>query len=210
VGVAFDGDADRALFVDEAGDVLGGDHVMLILARDLDERGELPGDTVVGTVMSNMGFEKALERAGISLVRAAVGDRYVLEMMRAGGYRFGGEQSGHVIDLARGTTGDGPMTAVALFSIAARTKRTLHELASDLAVYPQVLLNVRVADKRIAEHQSVRDAIAAAERELSGEGRILVRASGTEPLVRVMVESSDKSRTHAVAEAVADTIRQLS
>jgi phosphoglucosamine mutase len=209
VGVAFDGDADRALFVDEAGDVLGGDHVMLILARDLDERGELPGDTVVGTVMSNMGFEKALERAGISLVRAAVGDRYVLEMMRAGGYRFGGEQSGHVIDLARGTTGDGPMTAVALFSIAARTKRTLHELASDLTVYPQVLLNVRVADKRIAEHQRVRDAIAAAERELSGDGRILVRASGTEPLVRVMVESSDTSRTHAVAEAVADTIRQL-
>jgi phosphoglucosamine mutase len=209
VGVAFDGDADRALFVDEAGELLNGDHVMLILARDLDQRGELPGNTVVGTVMSNMGFEKALERAGIRLVRAAVGDRYVLEAMRAGGYRFGGEQSGHVIHLARGTTGDGPMTAVALFSIAARTKRTLHELASDLAVYPQVLLNVRVADKTIAEHPNVRDAIAAAERELAGDGRILVRPSGTEPLVRVMVESSDHARTRTLAESVAEAIRSL-
>jgi phosphoglucosamine mutase len=209
VGVAFDGDADRALFVDEAGDVLSGDHIMLILARDLDERGELPGDTVVGTVMSNMGFEKALERAGIRLLRAAVGDRYVLETMRAGGYRFGGEQSGHVIDLARGTTGDGPMTAVALFSVAARTKRTLHELASDLAVYPQVLLNVRVTDKTIAEHPRVRDAIAAAERELAGDGRILVRPSGTEPLVRVMVECSDRERTESLAKTVAEAIRQL-
>jgi phosphoglucosamine mutase len=208
VGVAFDGDADRALFVDESGDVLSGDHVMLILARDLNERGELPGDTVVGTVMSNMGFEKALERAGITLVRAAVGDRYVLEAMRGGGFRFGGEQSGHVIDLARGTTGDGPMTAVALFSVAARTKRTLHELASDLAVYPQVLLNVRVANKRVAEHPNVRDAIAAAERELAGNGRILVRPSGTEPLVRVMVESSDRALTDTVAKSVADTIRK--
>ena len=153
-GVAFDGDADRALFVDEAGDVLTGDHVMLILARDLARRGELPGDTVVGTVMSNMGFEKALERANIRLLRAAVGDRYVLEAMRAGGYRFGGEQSGHVIDLERGTTGDGPMTAVALFSIAARTRKTLHELAAGLTVYPQVLLNVRVTDKSIADHPS--------------------------------------------------------
>ncbi len=208
-GVAFDGDADRALFVDEAGDVLSGDHVMLIAARDLHERGDLPGDTVVGTVMSNMGFEKALERAGIRLVRAAVGDRYVLEAMRAGGYRFGGEQSGHVIDLSRGTTGDGPMTAVALFSIAARTKRTLHDLASDLAVYPQVLVNVRVTDKAIADHPGVRDAVAAAERELAGDGRILVRPSGTEPLVRVMVEGSDGARTHALAESVAAAVRAL-
>ena len=209
VGVAFDGDADRALFVDETGEVLTGDHVMLIVARDLEQRGELPGDTVVGTVMSNMGFEKALERARIRLVRAAVGDRYVLEMMRDGGFRFGGEQSGHVIDLARGTTGDGPMTAVALFSVAARTKRTLHELASDLAVYPQILLNVRVTDKSIAEHPNVRDAIAAAERELASDGRILVRPSGTEPLVRVMVESSDRARTESLAKTVADTISAL-
>jgi phosphoglucosamine mutase len=207
VGVAFDGDADRALFVDETGRALTGDHVMLVLARDLAQRGELAGGTVVGTVMSNMGFEKALEDAGIRLVRAAVGDRNVLEALRSGGYRFGGEQSGHVIDLERGTTGDGPMTAVALFSTAARAGRTLHELTAGLSVYPQVLLNVRVADKAVAGHPAVRDAIAAAERELANDGRILVRASGTEPLVRVMVEGNDGTRTHAIAESVATAIR---
>jgi phosphoglucosamine mutase len=210
VGVAFDGDADRALFIDEAGGVLGGDHVMLIVAEDLKRRGELPGDTVVGTVMSNMGFEKALGRASIGLVRAAVGDRYVLEAMRQGGYRFGGEQSGHVIDLAQGTTGDGPMTAVSLFAIAARTRRTLRDLASDLTVFPQVLLNVRVSDKAIAEHPAVLGAIAAAQRELAADGRILVRPSGTEPLVRVMVEAGDDARTRAVAESVAAAIRTVS
>ena len=207
VGVAFDGDADRALFVDETGAAFGGDHAMLVLARDLEARGELPGDAVVGTVMANMGFEKALERHGIRLLRAAVGDRYVLEAMRAGGYRFGGEQSGHVIDLARGTTGDGPMTAVILLGVAARTNRTLHELASDLTIYPQVLLNVRVQDKSVTEHPTVRDAIAAAERELAHDGRILVRPSGTEPLVRVMVEARDDRRTAALATSVADAIR---
>jgi len=209
LGVAFDGDADRALFVDETGAILSGDHVMLVIARDLDQRGELPGDIVVGTVMSNMGFEKALEREGIRLLRAAVGDRYVLEAMRSGGYRFGGEQSGHVIDLQRGTTGDGPMTAVTLFSIAARERKPLHELAAGIAAFPQVLLNVRVADKSVADHPAVRAAIAAAERELAGDGRILVRPSGTEPLVRVMVEASDDARTQAVAESVAQTIRAL-
>jgi phosphoglucosamine mutase len=209
VGVAFDGDADRALFIDEAGEVLTGDHVMLIVARDLERRGELPGDAVVGTVMSNMGLEKALERTGVRLVRAAVGDRYVLEAMRAGGYRFGGEQSGHVIDLQRGTTGDGPMTAVTLFATAARARTSLHALGSELTVYPQVLVNVRVADKSVAEHPGVRDAVAAAERELAGNGRINVRPSGTEPLVRVMVEATDESRMRAVAESVADTIRSI-
>lgn len=209
LGVAFDGDADRALFVDETGAILSGDHVMLVIARDLDRRGELPGDVVVGTVMSNMGFEKALEREGIRLLRAAVGDRYVLEAMRSGGYRFGGEQSGHVIDLQRGTTGDGPMTAVTLFSIAARTRKPLHELAAGIAAYPQVLLNVRVSDKAVADHPAVLAAIAAAERELAADGRILVRPSGTEPLVRVMVEAGDDARTRAVAESVAETIRAL-
>jgi phosphoglucosamine mutase len=207
VGVAFDGDADRALFVDEAGDVLTGDHVMLALARDLHARGELRGDTVVGTVMSNMGFEKALEHDGIRLVRAAVGDRYVLEALRDGGYRLGGEQSGHLIDLERGTTGDGPMTAVALFSVAVRTRRSLRDLCAGLTVYPQVLVNVRVGDKSVAEHPRVRDAIAAAERELRHDGRVLVRPSGTEPLVRVMVEAEDHERTRATAESVAAAIR---
>jgi len=206
-GVAFDGDADRALFVDEAGDVLSGDHVMLALARDLESRGELRGDTVVGTVMSNMGFEKALERDGIRLVRAAVGDRYVLEALRDGGYRLGGEQSGHVIDLDRGTTGDGPMTAVTLFAAAARARRTVRELTAGISVYPQVLLNVRVDDKSVADHPRVRDAIADAERALAHEGRILVRPSGTEPLVRVMVEAADGAATRRAAEGVAAAIR---
>jgi phosphoglucosamine mutase len=183
---------------------------MLVLARELARRGELPGDTVVGTVMANMGFEKALARDGIRLIRTAVGDRYVLEAMRAGGYRFGGEQSGHVIDLARGTTGDGPMTAVALLSVAARSGTPLARLAADLAIYPQLLVNVRVADRAIAEHPAVRKAVAAAERELHGDGRILVRPSGTEPLVRVMVESSDEARTRSVAESVAQAIRGVS
>ncbi|MGD1065379.1 MAG: phosphoglucosamine mutase [Vulcanimicrobiaceae bacterium] len=209
VGVAFDGDADRALFVDERGELLSGDHAMLILARDLHARGELPGDTVVGTVMANMGFEVALAAAGVRLVRAAVGDRYVLEALRAGGYRFGGEQSGHVIDLLRGTTGDGPMTAVALLAVAARTRTPLHELAAGLAVYPQVLLNVRVEDRGIAEHPDVQAAVAAAQRTLAGEGRILVRPSGTEPLVRVMVESRDEARTRSLAEDLARTIRAV-
>lgn len=210
VGVAFDGDADRALFIDETGAVLTGDHVMLAIASDLHRRGALPGNTVVGTVMSNMGFQKALERAGIQLVRAAVGDRYVLEALRAGEYRFGGEQSGHVIDLASGTTGDGPMTAVTLFSLAVRERTTLHELAAGLVVYPQVLVNVPVADKAVADHPAVRDAVALAQGELDGDGRILVRPSGTEPLVRVMVEAEDAERTRSVAESVAKTIRELS
>jgi phosphoglucosamine mutase len=207
IGVAFDGDADRALFVDEAGAILDGDASMLIVARDLAARDELPQRVVVGTVMANMGFEAALERASIRLERAAVGDRNVLAAMRAGGYRFGGEQSGHVIDLARSTTGDGPMAAVALLSIAARTRTSLHALASDLLVYPQVLVNVRVSDKSVTEHPAVRAAVADAERELEHEGRILVRASGTEPLVRVMVEARDEKQMHALAQAVAETIR---
>ena len=208
VGVAFDGDADRVQFIDETGAILDGDATMLIIARDLASRDELPHRVVVGTVMSNMGVESALDRAGIRLVRAAVGDRYVLAAMRDGGFRFGGEQSGHVIDLARGTTGDGPMAAVTLLSIAARTRTSLHALASDLIVYPQVLLNVPVADKTVADHPAVRAAVADAERELAHEGRILVRASGTEPLVRVMVEARDERRTHALAAALAETIRK--
>jgi phosphoglucosamine mutase len=208
VGVAFDGDADRALFVDETGAILSGDHVMLILAQDLKERGELSGDTVVGTVMSNIGLERAFERDGIRLLRAPVGDRYVLEALRAGGFRFGGEQSGHVIDLARNTTGDGPMTAINLFSVVAKKKTTLHELASALTVYPQILLNVRVEDKSVLESSAaVRTSIEDAERRLGSGGRILVRPSGTEPLIRVMIEGSDQTAITTLAEGVAGVIR---
>ncbi|MDQ6926076.1 MAG: hypothetical protein M3154_07555 [Candidatus Eremiobacteraeota bacterium] len=191
------------LAVDERGEIVDGDQIIAALALDLEV------DAVAVTSMTNLGFHRLLAEHGIAVHTTDVGDRYVLEALAREGAVLGGEQSGHVIDLSRGTTGDGPMTAVALFSIAARTKRTLHDLASDLAVYPQVLVNVRVADKAIADHPDVRHAIAAAERELAGDGRINVRPSGTEPLVRVMVESSDRDRTHAIANMVADTVRRL-
>ena len=210
VGVAFDGDADRAKFVDETGALLDGDHALLILASDRRERDELPGDAVVATVMSNVGLERALAAARIGMLRAAVGDRYVLEAMRAGGYRLGGEQSGHLIDLDRNTTGDGTMTAVMVFGVAARRGARLHELAGALTVYPQILINVRVADRSIAESSVVVAAVAAAEATLGAAGRILVRPSGTEPLVRVMVEASTLELTESVAKSVAEVVQMAS
>jgi phosphoglucosamine mutase len=208
IGIAFDGDADRALFVDETGAALNGDHVMLILARDLHARGELPGDTVVATVMSNIGLEKALTAHEITLLRAPVGDRYVLERMREGRYVLGGEQSGHIINLQNNTTGDGPMTAIALLSTVVRSGRTLHELASELTVYPQVLVNVQTSFKHVLDDPQVREAVEEAERNLTGTGRLLIRPSGTEPLIRVMVEGDNQQRIEALANALADRIRQ--
>ncbi|MBD5603929.1 MAG: phosphoglucosamine mutase [Candidatus Eremiobacteraeota bacterium] len=207
LGVAFDGDADRALFVDEAGDVVDGDRVMLVLAREKKRRGTLANDTVVGTVMSNIGLERALGAEGIALERASVGDRYVLAQMRARGHRFGGEQSGHVIDLDRNATGDGPGTAIALFSIVARSGRTLRDLAAALRVAPQILVNVRTHDKAVLGARDVVAAIERAERELGADGRILVRPSGTEPLIRVMVEGDDRARIDALAHDVAESLR---
>lgn len=208
VGVAFDGDADRALFVDESGTALSGDHVMLVLARDLHDRGELAGDAVVATVMSNIGLEKALGAHGISLLRAPVGDRYVLERMREGGYILGGEQSGHIINLRNNTTGDGPMTAIALFSTLVRRAKTLHESASELTVYPQVLVNVKTARKDVLQAPEIRRAVEEAERILTGNGRLLIRPSGTEPLIRVMVEGDNQQRIETLAHRLADQIRQ--
>ena len=208
VGVAFDGDADRALFVDETGAICNGDHVMLILALDLQSRGELTHDTVVGTVMSNLGLEKALNAHGVTLLRAAVGDRYVLEKMREGGYVFGGEQSGHIINLRNNTTGDGPKTAIALFSVMARSGKTLHELASELAVFPQILLNVRTDRTEVLEMPEIRQAIQEIEANLTGTGRLLIRPSGTEPLIRVMVEGDDRDRVEAYARDLAGRIEQ--
>ncbi len=208
VGVAFDGDADRALFVDETGAALSGDHTMYIIACDLQSRAALAGDTVVGTVMSNIGLEQALGRNGIALARAPVGDRYVLQALRDAGLRFGGEQSGHIIDLVHNTTGDGPMTAVMLFSIVARSGKTLHALAADLRVFPQILINVRVGRKDVVDaHPQLRAAIAAAQRELGANGRILVRASGTEPLVRIMIEGDDATVVGALGERLANVVR---
>jgi phosphoglucosamine mutase len=207
VGVAFDGDADRALFIDETGATVDGDRVMLVLAKEKKQRGALANDTVVGTVMSNIGLERALRAEGITLERAAVGDRYVLAAMREGGHRFGGEQSGHVVDLDRNTTGDGPGTAIALFSVVARSGTTLHELAAGLLVAPQILVNVRTRDKSVLGAATVLAAIARAERELGENGRILVRPSGTEPLIRVMIEGDDRERIDALAHDVAETVR---
>jgi phosphoglucosamine mutase len=208
VGVAFDGDADRALFVDERGEIVDGDRTMLVLGREKKRRGTLAGDTVVGTVMSNIGLERALAAAGIALARAGVGDRYVLEALRAGGYSFGGEQSGHIIDLENNTTGDGPATAVALLSVVARSGMRLHDLASDLHVAPQILVNVRAARETV-DDRDVRAAIARVERELGERGRILVRASGTEPLVRVMIEGDDAVLIDRLAHDVAATVERV-
>jgi phosphoglucosamine mutase len=208
IGVAFDGDADRVLFVDETGAVVSGDHVMFAIGRHLHNRGELPGDAIVGTVMSNIGFERALRRHGIGLVRAAVGDRYVLAAMRDGGYILGGEQSGHIIDLRRNTTGDGPMTAVALLGIVAASGTTLHELVSEVVVAPQILVNVRSARKDVLDVPAVCDAIAAGAQALGETGRLLVRPSGTEPLIRVMAEGDDLEKVEKVARKIAARIEE--
>jgi phosphoglucosamine mutase len=208
IGVAFDGDADRAMFVDEEGVQLNGDHVMLVLARDAHARGELPGNALVATVMSNVGLEKALAPYGIALLRAPVGDRYVLERMREGGYVLGGEQSGHIIDLRNNTTGDGPMTAIALLSTVVRSGKTLHELASDLTIYPQVLVNVKTSRKDVLQAPEILRAVEEAEKNLTGTGRLLIRPSGTEPLIRVMVEGDDQQRIEKLANELADRIRQ--
>jgi len=208
VGVAFDGDADRAMFVDETGEPLTGDHVMLVLGRALHDAGRLTNDTIVGTVMSNIGLERALSAHGIRLLRARVGDRYVLEEMLKGGYVLGGEQSGHIIDLERNTTGDGPRTAISLFSTVVRSGKTLHELASELIVYPQILVNVRTANKGVLDDPAVVRAIAEAEAILTGNGRLLIRPSGTEPLIRVMVEGDDQSAIESIAHRVAARIEE--
>ncbi len=208
VGVAFDGDADRALFVDETGSIVSGDHVMFAIASDMHARGELKHDAVVGTVMSNIGFERALGASGIALVRAPVGDRYVLERMREGGYSLGGEQSGHIIDLRRNTTGDGPMTAITLLGILAARQTTLHDLVAAVVPAPQVLVNVKTARTDVLEVAGVRDAIAAAQAALEGTGRLFIRASGTEPLIRVMAEGDDRQLVEQAAARVAAAIEQ--
>jgi phosphoglucosamine mutase len=208
IGVAFDGDADRALFVDETGAVATGDHVMFALGRAMHAQGELRGDTIVGTVMSNIGFERALRSHGITLLRTPVGDRYVLEQMREGDYTLGGEQSGHVVDFRYNTTGDGPRTAVTLLALMAAQGATLHELVREVVIAPQVLLNVRAENREVLAAPAVREEIAAAEAALDGSGRLLIRPSGTEPLIRVMAEGDDRDLVTALASRVAARIEQ--
>jgi phosphoglucosamine mutase len=208
VGIAHDGDADRALFADAEGNVIDGDQVLAACAIAMKEKGDLVGNTVVTTVMANLGFHKAMEGAGIEVVSTKVGDRYVLAEMLDTGAVLGGEQSGHIIFRHHATTGDGLLTAVRFISLAAARGVTVAELASAMSRFPQVLLDVRVAHKERLDHSDpVREAVRAAETALEGSGRVLVRASGTEPLVRVMVEagSEDEARLHA--EALAEAVR---
>ncbi|HEY7097607.1 MAG TPA: phosphoglucosamine mutase [Terriglobales bacterium] len=209
LGVTFDGDADRALFCDAEGRVVNGDAVLLMAARDMKARGILAGDTVVATTMSNMGAEIALRNSGIRMLRANVGDKYVLEEMQKTGASLGGEQSGHIIFRdGDATTGDGILTALRVLDIMARRGRSLAELVSDLKVFPQTIQNVRVREKvPFKEVPAIESAIAAAERELDGNGRVVVRYSGTEALARVMVEAESEQKMKALADNIAGAIR---
>jgi phosphoglucosamine mutase len=208
-GVAFDGDADRAIFVSSGGSIVNGDAVMLILARSLKQQAKLAGDTLVSTVMSNLGLEVALTKDGMRMVRTPVGDKYVLEEMRRLGASLGGEQSGHVIFHEFATTGDGMLTALHLFSISRTTGKTLQELSGDMEVFPQKLVNIRVKERRNLEGMAgVQDEILLAEKTLDGAGRVLVRFSGTEPLARVMVEGRDPELVERFSQSIAKAIEQ--
>ena len=210
LGVTFDGDADRALFCDGAGRVVNGDGVLLLTARDMQARGKLAGDTVVATTMSNMGAEIALKKSGIRMLRANVGDKYVLEEMLKTGANLGGEQSGHVIFRdGDATTGDGLLTALRVMDVIVRSGKLLAELVSDLKVFPQKIQNVRVREKvPFAQVPEVARAIAAAESDLNGNGRVVVRYSGTEALARVMVEAESEEKMQALTAGIAGAIQK--
>ncbi len=205
-GIALDGDADRCLAVDAEGNYVDGDAIMAILALAMREAGTLRGDTLVATVMSNLGLHQAMGAAGINLVVTGVGDRYVLERLGEGDFSLGGEQSGHIILSDHATTGDGTLTAIMVLARMAATGKTLGELASVFTPAPQVLLNVRVADKSVIHHESVRDAVALWQAKLGTDGRVLLRPSGTEPLVRVMVEASEEPVAQSVAAELAAVV----
>ena len=209
VGFAFDGDGDRVLAVDANGNIVDGDKIMFILAKHLKEKGELNDNMVVSTVMSNIGFYKAIEENGLQSVKTAVGDRYVVEEMRNNNYSLGGEQSGHIILMNYATTGDGILTAVKLADILKTSGKTLEELANEVNIYPQKLVNIKVLDKKLAmEDKDVLEECAKVEKELEGNGRILLRASGTENLIRIMVEASSDELTDKYCEQVAKIVRE--
>ncbi|UUU31479.1 phosphoglucosamine mutase [Streptomyces sp. CA-210063] len=208
LGIAHDGDADRCLAVDHEGNEVDGDQILAVLALAMRERGVLRSDTVVATVMSNLGFKLALEREGLKLVQTGVGDRYVLEEMKEHGYALGGEQSGHVIISDHATTGDGTLTGLLLAARVAQTGRTLKDLAGVMERLPQVLINVPDVDRsRVGTSVELAAAVAEAEGELGSTGRVLLRPSGTEPLVRVMVEAADIEQARAVAGRLADVVK---
>ncbi len=209
LGIAHDGDADRCLAVDERGEVIDGDQIMTILALALRDAGRLKDDVLVATVMSNLGMKLALQEAGIRIEETAVGDRYVLENMRANGYSLGGEQSGHVIFSEYATTGDGVLTGLQLAAQLAKTGKPLSELSRRMVRLPQVLINVKDVDKSaVKTNQALQTAVAAASAQLGETGRVLLRPSGTEPVVRVMVEAADMATAQATAEELAQTVKQ--
>jgi phosphoglucosamine mutase len=208
-GIAHDGDADRTLLCDEKGRTIDGDQIMGICAVDMDSKGDLKKSTVVATVMSNLGLEKYFEKNNIKLLRAKVGDRYVVEKMLADDYNFGGEQSGHIIFLDYNTTGDGPVTALQVLNLMKSRNVSLSKLASPIKLFPQVLMNVEVGKKQdIRSVPAVMDAIRAAEKRLDGRGRLLVRASGTEPKIRVMLEGDDLKLINRIGRNIANIIRE--
>lgn len=209
VGIALDGDADRCLLVDEKGELVDGDQVLAIAAHQMTKNGTLKSGSVVATVMSNLGLEVALRDIGVSLIRTPVGDRYVVEEMRRIDANVGGEQSGHIIFLDHNTTGDGLITALGILSILVQAQRPLSELAASMTRFPQVLVNVRVKERRdVTADEKVAGAIKDIESGLGDRGRVLVRASGTEPLIRVMVEGEREDEVRSHAEGIADAIRQ--
>lgn len=208
LGIAHDGDADRCLAIDATGNVIDGDHIMAILAVSMNRRGLLKSSTVVATVMSNLGLEIALEREGIALRRSAVGDRYVLEDMESGDYNFGGEQSGHIIFAEHSTTGDGLLTGLHLAAEMVRTGKSVAELAMVMTALPQILVNVKDVDHtKLSSDGEIAELQAELESELGDSGRILLRPSGTEPLVRVMVEAATQEHAESVATRLANLVR---
>ena len=208
LGIAFDGDADRCLAIDETGQVVDGDEIMTILALAAKSRGELAQDTLVATVMSNLGLARAMEDAGIALLRTKVGDRYVLEKMREQGFTLGGEQSGHIIFSSHATTGDGILTGLQLMAEMAKSGKSLSELAKQMTRYPQVLVNVEGVDKTKTEDAELVELVQQAELEMGSSGRVLLRPSGTENLVRVMVEANDIGTAQGWAERLANKVRE--
>ncbi len=212
IGIAFDGDADRMLAVDEHGTLVDGDQIMAICGNYMKRKGTLKQDTIVVTVMTNLGFSLMGEREGLHVVKTKVGDRYVLENMLENGYNLGGEQSGHVIFLDDNTTGDGLLSALHLLEVMVETGKPLSELASIMEVLPQALVNARVPNHKkehFMDYQEIADAVAAVEQKFNGEGRVLIRPSGTEPLVRVMIEGKEQKVIDAEAKKLAELITQI-
>jgi phosphoglucosamine mutase len=207
IGIALDGDADRLIVVDEQGRAVDGDQILALIATRMHEKGALRGGGVVATVMSNLGLERYLARLGLDLVRTKVGDRYVLEAMRAGGYNVGGEQSGHIILLDHATTGDGTLAALRVLASLVRSGKRASELLHVFEPVPQLLRNVRYEGGQPLENPRVKAAVAAAEAELAGKGRLVIRASGTEPVIRVMAEGDDRAQVERIVDTICEAVR---